>query len=98
MNQFVSFARNQQLSQTPASQQKRLKRKCSERFAALFAVIAVLAAPALIDASSSTQVEKLGSLVVPRTGHTATALSDARILITGGRDSARNIVAVSEIF
>jgi hypothetical protein len=65
---------------------------------ALFAALATVAAPTLIDASSSTQVEKLGSLVVPRTGHVSTVLSDGRVLITGGRDNAGNIVAVSEIF
>jgi Galactose oxidase, central domain len=59
----------------------------------------VIAIPTLIDASSSKQVEELANpLVVPRTGHAATVLSDGRVFLTGGRDSAGNIVAVSEIF
>jgi len=58
----------------------------------------MLAIATLVVASSSHHVEQLDSLVVPRTGHAATALSDGRIMITGGRDNAGNLVAVSEIF
>src|SRR5437763_4374804 len=70
----------------------------NRRFVSLLAAGATLAMAALVGASSSTQVKELSPLVVPRTAHAATALSDGRILITGGRDSAGNIVAVSEIF
>src|SRR5437773_2748252 len=70
----------------------------NRRFVSLLAAGATLAMAALVGASSSTQVKELNPLVVPRTAHAATALSDGRILITGGRDSAGNIVAVSEIF
>src|SRR5207302_2360451 len=59
---------------------------------------ATLAIATFVSASSSHQVEQLDSLVVPRIGHAATALSDGRVLITGGRDNAGNIVAASEIF
>src|SRR5438094_1931913 len=70
----------------------------NRRFVSFLAAGATLAMAALVGASSSTQVKELSPLVVPRTAHAATALSDGRILITGGRDSAGNIVAVSEIF
>src|SRR5436305_5053679 len=65
---------------------------------ALLAAGATLAMATLIDASSSSQVEQLGPLVVPRTGHAATVLADGRVLITGGRDSAGTIVATAEVF
>src|SRR5947207_11459016 len=72
--------------------------KGGRRFFAFLTASATLAIATLVSASSSLQVEQLDSLVVPRTGHAATALSDGRVLITGGRDNAGNIVAVSEIF
>src|ERR1700747_1063856 len=67
-------------------------------FVALFAAAATLAMATLLDASSSSQVEQLGLLAVPRTGHAATALADGRVLITGGRDNAGIIVATAEVF
>src|SRR6184192_2759463 len=70
----------------------------NRRFVSLLAAGATLAIATLVSASTSTQVKELSPLVVPRTAHAATALTDGRILITGGRDSAGNIVAVSEIF
>src|SRR5438552_1025003 len=72
--------------------------KNSKPFVALLAAGAALAMATLIDASSSTQVEQFGPLVVPRTGHAATVLADGRVLITGGRDGAGTIVAIAEIF
>src|SRR5436190_5736752 len=72
--------------------------KGGRRFFAFLTASATLAIATLVSASSSLQVEQLDSLVVPRTGHAATALSDGRVLITGGRDNTGNIVAVSEIF
>src|SRR6266481_2649146 len=72
--------------------------KNNKPFVALLAAGAALAMATLIDASSSTQVEQFGPLVVPRTGHVATVLADGRVLITGGRDSAGTIVASAEIF
>src|SRR5207248_6750431 len=72
--------------------------RLNKRSVSLLAAGATLAMAALVGASSSTQVKPLGPLVVPRTAHAATALTDGRILITGGRDSAGNIVAVSETF
>src|SRR5213082_1626958 len=73
-------------------------RKAGRQLVALLAAGATLAIATFVSASSSTQVKQLDPLVVPRTAHAATALTDGRSLITGGRDSAGNIVAVSEIF
>src|SRR5437870_13017614 len=70
----------------------------NRRFVSLLAAGATLAIATLVSASTSTQVKELSPLVDPRTAHAATAPTDARILITGGRDGAGNIVAVSEIF
>jgi len=75
-----------------------MKIQLSGRLLALFAAAATLATATLIDASSSSQVEQLGLLAVPRTGHAATALADGRVLITGGRDNAGIIVATAEVF
>src|SRR6266478_1178796 len=72
--------------------------KNNKPFVALLAAGAALAMATLIDASSSTQIEQLGPLVVPRTGHAATVLADGRVLLTGGRDGAGTIVASAEIF
>src|SRR5438477_7583747 len=72
--------------------------KNHKSFVALLAAGATLATATLIDASSSSQVEQLGLLAVPRTGHAATALADGRVLITGGRDNAGIIVATAEVF
>src|SRR5438128_7755607 len=70
----------------------------NKAFVALLAAGATLAMATLIDASSSSQVEQLAPLAVPRTGHAATVLADGRVLITGGRDSAGIIVATAEVF
>src|SRR6476619_5864072 len=75
-----------------------MKSLLSGRLIALFTAAVTLATATLIDASSSSQVEQLGLLAVPRTGHAATALADGRVLITGGRDSAGTIVAIAEVF
>src|SRR6476620_7586403 len=72
--------------------------KNNKPFVALLAAGATLAMATLIDASSSSQVEQLGLLAVPRTRHAATALADGRVLITGGRDGAGAIVATAEVF
>src|SRR5213592_3139475 len=67
-------------------------------FFALLGAALMLAIATWVSASSSQQVQPLDNLAVPRTGHTATALSDGKILITGGRDNNGNLVAASEIF
>src|SRR5436190_12195853 len=72
--------------------------KAGRQLVAFLTASVTLAIATLVSASTSTQVKQLDPLVVPRTAHAATALTDGRILITGGRDSAGNIVAVSEIF
>src|SRR6476469_153201 len=66
-------------------------------FFALLGAVVMLAIATWVSASSSHQVLQLGSLF-PRTSHAATALSDGRVLITGGRDTDGNLVAASEIF
>src|SRR5437016_4666817 len=72
--------------------------KAGKQFVAFLTAGVTLAIATFVSASTSTQVKQLDPLVVPRTAHAATALTDGRILITGGRDSAGSIVAVSEIF
>src|SRR5205823_6335104 len=67
-------------------------------FCALLGALVMLAIGTWVSASSSEQVQPLDNLATPRTGHTATALSDGRILITGGRDSDGHLVAAAEIF
>ena len=67
-------------------------------FFALLGAVVMLAIATWVSASSSQQVKPLDNLATPRTGHTATVLSDGSILITGGRDSDGNLVAASEIF
>jgi hypothetical protein len=70
----------------------------SRRISLLFAASAALFVSTAARASTSTQIEQLGPLAVPRTAHTATALSDGRVLIVGGRDSAGTALAAAEIF
>src|SRR5437667_4929669 len=72
--------------------------KAGRQFVAFLTASVTLAIATFVSASTSTQVKQLDPLVVPRTAHAATGLTDGRSLITGGRDSAGNIVAVSEIF
>src|SRR4029453_3006792 len=74
------------------------RRKDDIPLVALLTAAATLAMATLVGASSSSQVEQLGPLAVPRTGHAATALADGRVLITGGRDGAGAIVATAEVF
>src|SRR5438067_3019687 len=75
-----------------------MKKPLSGRLVALFAAAATLAMATLIDASSSSQVEQLGQMAIHRSAHKATALSDGRALITGGRNAAGIVIADAEIF
>src|SRR5438477_4904029 len=75
-----------------------MKKPLSGRLVALFAAAATLAMATLIDASSSSQVEQLGQMDIHRSAHKATALSDGRVLITGGRNTAGIVIADAEIF
>src|SRR5437764_10009520 len=72
--------------------------KNNKPFVALLAAGATLAMATLIDASSSSQVQQLGQLAIHRSAHKATALSDGRVLITGGRNTAGIVIADTEIF
>src|SRR5213595_239843 len=72
--------------------------KNNKTFLSLLAAGATLAIAMLVDASSSPQFQQLGPLAVPRTGQAATALSDGRALITGGRNTAGIVIADAEIF
>src|SRR5262249_18347178 len=67
-------------------------------FFALLGAVVMLAIATWVAASSSEQVKPVDNLTTPRTGHTATALSNGKVLITGGRDADGNLVAASEIF
>jgi ribosomal protein L18E len=75
-----------------------MKTPRSRHFLALFTAAATLATATLIDASSSSQVEQLGQMAIHRSAHKATALSDGRVLITGGRNTAGIVIADAEIF
>jgi large repetitive protein len=57
-----------------------------------------LAMPFFVGGSTSTQVEPLGQMAIHRSDHKATALSDGRVLITGGRNTASIVIADAEIF
>src|SRR5437868_13860522 len=82
-----------------AKRKKKEKNKPERRpFIAVLSAGITLAMATLVGASSSPQVEQFDPLAVPRTAHVATALSDGRILITGGRDAAGTILAAAEIF
>src|SRR5438876_9973112 len=72
--------------------------KNSKTFVALLAACATLAIAMLVDASSSPQVQQLGQMAIDRSAHKATALSDGRALITGGRNTAGIVIADAEIF
>jgi len=68
------------------------------RLVALFTAAVALSTATLIDASSSSQVEQLGQMAIHRSAHKATALSDGRVLITGGRNTAGIVIADAEVF
>src|SRR5207248_5871882 len=72
--------------------------KNNKPFVTLLAAGATLAMATLIDASSSSQVEQVGQMAVHRSAHKATALSDGRVLISGGRNTAGIVIADAEIF
>src|SRR5438045_2484039 len=46
---------------------------------------------------AAEQIESIGPMAVARKGHTATVLSDGRVLIVGGRDT-NGVIAAGEIF
>src|SRR5438046_9267063 len=72
--------------------------KNNKPFVALLSAGATLAIAMLVDASSSPQVEQIGQMAIHRSAHKATALSDGRALITGGRNTAAIVMADAEIF
>src|SRR5438477_11676777 len=72
--------------------------KNNKTFLTLLAAGATLAIAMLVDASSSPQIEQPGQIASHRSAHKATALSDGRALITGGRNTAGIVIADAEIF
>src|SRR5213596_3440282 len=71
--------------------------KNNKTFLTLLAAGATLAIAMLVDASSSPQVEQLGQMAIHRSAHKATALSDGRVLITGGSNATGSLNS-AEIF
>jgi hypothetical protein len=63
----------------------------------LAAAVLVFADRRVALASTSAQVLAVGNVVAHRIGHTATALTDGRVLVTGGRNEA-GALASTEIF
>jgi hypothetical protein len=57
----------------------------------------VVDAVAVLDPSTGGLTEE-GRLTTARAGHTATLLSDGRVLVTGGFDSDGNALASAEIW
>jgi hypothetical protein len=70
----------------------------SRRAALAVTISAAVLCSSLAWGSTSPQIEEPAPLVVPRTAHTATLLSDGRVLIVGGRDAAGTALAAAEIF
>lgn len=63
-------------------------------------IIVVVATGMVLPAFGQTSGtwESTGSLNIPRTGHTATLLSNGEVLVVGGKDSSGNVITTAELY
>jgi hypothetical protein len=63
-----------------------------------FTVLGFIASSPLSLFAQSGTWTATGTLNIPRTGHTATLLVNGEVLVTGGEDSSKNLIASAELY